>query len=322
MRWFPKQSSSRRRIRLGSSNVTQRPSQWSRSCKSLKKFRNDRCGSGAYFVFKGKLTRANTLPELHADVSPRLSAVFLCSWTRIYARMLFPTVGILQKTTAADTISTIDQLIGHLRDAQSRLATSQAEESPLPALSSKVTTLATHSQTAHKEFASSLSKFGKSLEKRFKPIVQTTSPFEGKREVLDKVISKHLIREGRFASARAFEAEGGAKAEGSDAFAEMYAVLAALRGIPENEHEENAMMTDSPVTRKKPDLAPAIAWAKRNAVELYAASSHLEFELHRTRFIQMRDDGAPRNMLVDYVRTEMSGWVGRGFEKGGIKRVR
>lgn len=222
-----------------------------------------------------------------------------------------------QKTTATDTLATLDQLIANLRETQTRLSSGDTDS--LQALSSKVATLSAQSQAQHKELASSLSKFGKSVEKRFKPMVSpSASPFEGKRDILDKVITEHLVREGRFTSARAFEAEGGAKVEGGEAFTEMYSVLAALRGIPEAEvaGDHYAMDTDAPITRLKPNLEPAINWAKRNATELYASSSHLEFELHRTRFVQLRDDGASRQDLVNYVRKEMASWVGRGFEKG------
>jgi hypothetical protein len=211
-------------------------------------------------------------------------------------------------------MSTLDSLISNLRDAQSRL--SAGDTTTLPALSSKVATLSVQSQTAHKELASSLSKFGKAVEKRFKPMAPASTSFSEHKEVLDRVITEHLVREGRFSAARAFESEGGAKVEGGEAFAEMYRVLAALRGIPEHEH---AMDTDT-VTRMKPDLGPAIEWAKRNSTALLEKSSHLEFELHRTRFVQMREDGASRKELVDYVRKEMGSWVSRGFEKGWYER--
>ncbi|KAI9032413.1 hypothetical protein DFJ74DRAFT_334616 [Hyaloraphidium curvatum] len=228
-----------------------------------------------------------------------------------------------QKTTADDTLETLSEIISLLKDAQGRLASSSQQPTPpavvLPPLASKILTLTNQTQTAHKDFASTLSKYGsKVLEKRFKPVPQQPggSPFQGHKEVLDRVITEHLVREGRFAAARVFESEGGGRVEGGEDFAEMYAVLGSLRGQPgELPGDAGERMDTDEGQPGAPDLGPALAWARRNAAELYAVSSHLEFELHKCRFVQMREEGRTREELVAYARAEIGPWSTKGFEK-------
>lgn len=226
----------------------------------------------------------------------------------------------------------MDELIAQLRTAQAKLLnedTNPPSNAVPPALilqplSSKITTLATHSQTAEKELLSQLSKFNKSLEKKFnKPVPSQANALGDNKDVLHRVISEHLVREGKFGAARVFESEGGGKVVGGEEFAEMYEVLASLKGTtaevdPELMDTDDVDHSATHVHKQpgQPDLLPALNWARKNAEALWSVSSHLEFELLKARFVQMRGAGVAKKELVEFVRKEMSGWAERGFEKG------
>jgi len=106
--------------------------------------------------------------------------------------------------------------------------------------------------------------------------------------------AQHFFREGRFDLGTLFASESGV--EGSEAlkspYQEMHRVLEALA--------------------KRRDVEPALDWAERNAARL-GGEGHLEFMLHRLRFIQVLE-GEGRRAAIEYARRHFPKFAARHLE--------
>lgn len=121
----------------------------------------------------------------------------------------------------------------------------------------------------HKEIYTALNRYGKALDRKFKPGTTPTAPLPLPTDpaLLNRATAMHLIREGAFDVAQTFAQEAGALGIPSNLepeFTTLYSILAAL-----DAH----------------NLSPAIAWAGENAPALDARGSTLAFELHKLEFI-------------------------------------
>eukprot|EP00040_Diaphanoeca_grandis_P000876 m.16727 g.16727 ORF g.16727 m.16727 type:complete len:390 (+) comp11171_c0_seq1:241-1410(+) len=135
----------------------------------------------------------------------------------------------------------------------------------------------------NKEVASSLSKYGKSIDKVFETNltkISQSTVFQDKQECLNQSIIEHFLREGRWSLGEGFMNGTGIKVDESrlHQFKLTRSILEALR------HR---------------DLAPALRWTTENRGPLIAQRSRLEFLLHRLAFISLLIRGE-RLAAIDY----------------------
>ncbi|KAK7206526.1 CTLH/CRA C-terminal to lish motif domain-containing protein [Myxozyma melibiosi] len=168
-------------------------------------------------------------------------------------------------------VSDIDQLLGALQKARNTINSApQSRREQLALVKSSTTAFAEKIGNTQKDIHSSLSKYSKALDKKFKIDIETSynrSAFPpSSRTLLDRAIAMHLIREGHFEPADKLIKDASLSIPDviEEEFKNMYWILAALRGH---------------------DLKPAIDWAASKREKLAAMGSNLEFSLHRLQFI-------------------------------------
>ena len=135
---------------------------------------------------------------------------------------------------------------------------------------------------SHKDFQSTLGKYTKNLDKKFKTDLNTVwnpRAFDNKTRALDEALATHFVREGLFDLETVFEQE--AQVSLPDSFKAQFNEMFMIQ----------AMMKDG-------NLEPAIAWAKKHSARLEKSGSALEFQLHRVRFIQLLASGNVSDSLV------------------------
>lgn len=91
--------------------------------------------------------------------------------------------------------------------------------------------------------------------------------FDGKKEILDRTIALHFIRQGKFGLAKTFMEEMGFSISDDlqTQFLELHHILEAM---------------------KEGDLTLALSWARLNRSELEKRDSGLEFALHKQQYVQ------------------------------------
>ncbi|GAM83104.1 hypothetical protein ANO11243_010900 [Dothideomycetidae sp. 11243] len=200
------------------------------------------------------------------------------------------------------TIEDVQSMIDLLTKAREDVASGAAEPAfSLAKLKSPLKDSFERLNKDAKELHTSITNYGKLLDKRFKPMKvpqPSLAGFATHTRLTNRAIGMHLLREGLFDVASTFVGEA-MESSASDSlkdaskfwhvddeemddhqehdtemeedlqtkFADMYAILHALR----NEQS----------------LQPAIAWAKVNSEALEARGSNLEFELCRLRFVEL-----------------------------------
>lgn len=144
----------------------------------------------------------------------------------------------------------------------------------------------------HREFHSSVSKIGKSVDKNF---TGDYSCMERKgtwadpesKNLLNKVIVEHFLRKGMLDIVDELirEAQLNISEEEKKPFAEINHILEAL---------------------KKHNIEPALEWVERNREQLNDRKSNLEFKLHRLQFIEYLSQGTSKQQeLINYARTKL-----------------
>ncbi|KAH6561196.1 hypothetical protein BASA50_001577 [Batrachochytrium salamandrivorans] len=190
-----------------------------------------------------------------------------------------------QRTLKDETQSTLDALIQRLNEAKAIVAsqpTSQAH-SQVQAIFKPVKTLSGKLTEAHKDMQTTMYKYSKVLEKRFKTDLDTIwdpRAFHGKDDVLYHALAIHFVREGRFDMAEVFANETGCvqiPPSLKSLFYEMFQIQEALRVR---------------------DIAPAIIWAAKCRPDLEKRGSLLEFQLHKMRFTQFLVANEPHEALA------------------------
>ncbi|KAG0142630.1 hypothetical protein CROQUDRAFT_662344 [Cronartium quercuum f. sp. fusiforme G11] len=195
-----------------------------------------------------------------------------------------------------EILDNLEQIIHHLELIRQN-ANEDGPEKIEKALEQVLTESKTTSKSAlqsHKEFHSLCSKWQKMIEKRFSqnvlPLLGTQSinptsgsgvedlklskrPFESHsaRYALDRVIANHLIRQGRFETARIFIQE-------------------TAHTIPTTELGSCELLYQILDSIRSGDLTPALIWAQRHHDWLEARGSSLEFDLHRSQFVHLLTD--------------------------------
>ncbi|KAF3934189.1 hypothetical protein ABW20_dc0105822 [Dactylellina cionopaga] len=141
-----------------------------------------------------------------------------------------------------------------------------------------------------KEVYTGLNKYGKALDKKFKPVSMSDyDVLSSHQPLIDRAIAMHLLREGNFDIADTFISEANladsVPSSLETEFRDMYRIKEALR---------------------QRDLMPAIEWAASRREQLEARGSNLEFELHRLQYVVLLFGGGvdgPRKAL-EYSRKE------------------
>lgn len=139
-------------------------------------------------------------------------------------------------------------------------------------LTSQLKILSLEVKEAEKEIHSSISKFGKNLDKLFK--LDLSSAYTSKlfpldsNEDLNNAVLMHLGRSGHFEIGTAFKNEAEVMVSGDylSEFSIMYTIVQSL-------HDHN--------------LQPAIDWAFSQRKQLLDRGSNLEFTLHKVQFINI-----------------------------------
>ncbi|TFK42630.1 ubiquitin-protein ligase E3 [Crucibulum laeve] len=132
-----------------------------------------------------------------------------------------------------------------------------------------------------KEVYSSMSRFGKALDKKFSASLPTYSDIfssPASEAAIERTIALHFLRTGQLDAAETFIQESGVQipSELRTQFEGLHCILKALRG-------------------KK--IGPALDWARNNRTFLKARSSPLEFLLHRSQYIRLLLSTHPPNPI-------------------------
>ncbi|KAK9688392.1 hypothetical protein K7432_014418 [Basidiobolus ranarum] len=195
----------------------------------------------------------------------------------------FDKVNKKQKTVTSEVIKNVDSVIQQLTKARERISQDPTTyKNTLSQLNKDVKDSGGQISDSNKELHSVLSKYGKSIDKRFKSYLESASnpqAFYGKEKVLNETIAQHFVRQGQFDVGDTFVKE--AHMEPSESlkvqFMEMYQILEAI---------------------KKHDLEPALNWARRHRVELEKKGSPLEFNLHRLHYAHLLSKKQASDALI------------------------
>ncbi|KAJ3054583.1 hypothetical protein HK097_001364 [Rhizophlyctis rosea] len=195
-----------------------------------------------------------------------------------------------QAAVSTATMSAIDQLIASLEETRSSLVTHSIDPattaSSLATITAKAKQHNTKLASNHKELTSSLSKYSKAVEKKFKTDLDSIwdpGAIDGKDAVVDKALTYHFIREGHFPVAQQLAADSGVNVppEMFAGFEEMYHILSAM---------------------ERGDLDPAVQWAALRRRQLEDRGSSLEFELRKLVFVRLLHNGQAKEAL-EYARS-------------------
>ncbi|EGF99650.1 uncharacterized protein MELLADRAFT_45698 [Melampsora larici-populina 98AG31] len=198
-------------------------------------------------------------------------------------------------TNQSELISNLDQLISHLELLRENNGNLEHTQTELESILSQSKLISKSALQSHKEYHSLCSKWQKMIDKRFSqtvlPLLGTQAtlnsdpslsanddpklkrPFESysARSALDRVIANHLIRQGRFETAKILLKECGHSIpkEHIASCESLYQILDCIRSG---------------------DLAPAIQWAEEHREWLEERGSPLAFDLRRSEFVHLLTD--------------------------------
>ncbi|KAG8931223.1 hypothetical protein FRC02_003038 [Tulasnella sp. 418] len=140
-----------------------------------------------------------------------------------------------------------------------------------------------------KEIHASLTKLGKSIDKRFVNSLPTLPPLfqsEESAQALERVIGNHFVRSGTFDVADVFYKESSVEPapDAREIFLNMHMNVTALQ---------------------QGDVQPTLKWAQDNRQFLKSRGSPLEFYCYRSQFVRMllSEPPTPPPELLAYIRT-------------------
>ncbi|KAI8991026.1 CTLH/CRA C-terminal to lish motif domain-containing protein [Mycotypha africana] len=136
-----------------------------------------------------------------------------------------------------------------------------------------------HFQKPQKEFDSAMKKLHKEIDRRFKQDISAIyhpEAFVGKKNVINRSLALHFVRQGQFELCEEFLNEADIPADD-----EIRDTVEQLR------HQFEQMYTIMYQLEAEQDLTEAIKWAQENHDGLVKLGSTLEFNLHKIRFIQL-----------------------------------
>ncbi|KAI5781814.1 CTLH/CRA C-terminal to lish motif domain-containing protein [Geopyxis carbonaria] len=197
------------------------------------------------------------------------------------------------KANLSKAITDIDKCLALLEAARNQIAEDpKSQAMTLARLQQSMNTQLERVGSDHKEIYSALTRYGKSLDRKFKAASAYSSndydALSNQGHLINRTAAMHLIREGQFSVASTFLEEAGNIdiPEGLQAdFMHMYQILDAMN--------------------KRQDLGPAILWARQNAPALEKRGSNLEFDLCKLQFVSQFLSGIEgRDNAMKYLRTE------------------
>ncbi|KAI8344599.1 protein UNQ2508/PRO5996 [Chlamydoabsidia padenii] len=150
-------------------------------------------------------------------------------------------------------------------------------------------------QRTQKDFQSTLSKFGKDVDKKFKQdvsVIYQADSFAGKEHLMQRALAMHFIRQGQFGMCDTFMAEiTGSSSHGLHPDTDISAKDPTLiKAVNDLKRQFQQMYTIIQQLAQEHRLDQAIQWAQENRQALNGLSSSLEFNLHRLRFVQLLND--------------------------------
>lgn len=183
----------------------------------------------------------------------------------------FEKVAKRQKVQGKKNTTYLDALLKDLEiSKQAILSDPASAKKTLGELSKKVKETKGNFASDQKECYSSISKFGKNLDKTFKLDLGKSNEqvFEDKKPILNHVIANHLYRQGQFSLGETFVKEAKVDMDESlkHQFLEMFQIFESI---------------------KQHNLLPALEWAERNREGLSKNGSSLEFRLHHLHFVTL-----------------------------------
>ncbi|KAJ6630749.1 CTLH/CRA C-terminal to lish motif domain-containing protein [Mycena sp. CBHHK59/15] len=203
------------------------------------------------------------------------------------------TAGVSSGKGKSPSISdSLDSLLQSLREAKDSIEPGLVSPDLLIQLSQTVDLKKKEVDDRQKEIHSSLSRFGKALDKKFPaPLPSYPDIFtsHASATALERTIALHFLRTGQFDTAGTFLQEAGLDipAELRAQFIDLHRILKALRSQ---------------------DIGPALGWVAKNRAFLRERASPLEFHLHRSQYIRLLLATHPPNAIqaITYARETMS----------------
>ncbi|KAL0096307.1 CTLH/CRA C-terminal to lish motif domain-containing protein [Phycomyces blakesleeanus] len=147
-----------------------------------------------------------------------------------------------------------------------------------------------------KEFQSALSKFGKDIERKFKQdlsVIYHPEAFSGKEHLVGRALAMHFIRQGQFDLCDAYMKEAGIQQDNT-----LYAMTEHLK---KEFHRMYAILKELEAHH----LDSAIEWASANREALAKDCSSLEFNLHRLRILQLKQERSTLE-AIQYTRAHFA----------------
>jgi len=143
----------------------------------------------------------------------------------------------------------------------------------------------------HKQCHSDVSRIGRTIDKNFIPDYTETSntnafKTDHEKEILNKIICKHLYRDSKWEVAEEFINEAGITVD----------------DIQRQRYLNLNHIVDS---LRHNDTAPAFEWVQQNKAQLDEKKSDLEFKLHQIVFLDILNRGDQYEAVV-YARTNIS----------------
>ncbi|KAI8092822.1 CTLH/CRA C-terminal to lish motif domain-containing protein [Halteromyces radiatus] len=172
-------------------------------------------------------------------------------------------------------------------------------------------------QKSQKDFQSTLSKFGKDIDKKFKQdisVIYQPDSFAGKEYLMQRALAMHFIRQGQFDMCDTFMTEmktSYGTLPDTDIAVNDPVLIAAVDDL-KTQFRQMYMIIQQ--LGQEHHLDQAIQWAQEHRQELNALSSSLEFNLHRLRFIQLLLSHQPLEAIM-YGRRHFSQFGDKHFSE-------
>ncbi|KAJ3129784.1 hypothetical protein HK098_000154 [Nowakowskiella sp. JEL0407] len=195
-----------------------------------------------------------------------------------------------QKATASLCASSLEEMLASLSAAKQAIQSAAPDPATKPSLTTSVKRLASQLIDCHKELQQSVSKYAKSVDKRFKTVdldsVWEDEAVDGKQHIVNKIIAGQFVREGLFDLSEKFmyESRSCEKVSTDDMEMEDNAEN-PFEGLAELKNQL-IEMRDILGEMKNGKLEQAISWARKHSKHLKEKGSSIEFLLHRLQFIQ------------------------------------
>ncbi|KAF8321560.1 hypothetical protein DL93DRAFT_2072274 [Clavulina sp. PMI_390] len=191
------------------------------------------------------------------------------------------------KAQTVSVQSSLDVLLASLLDAKQQLESGNKTVADVASIvSSSIETSKTQIEERQKEIYNALNRIGKGLDKKFPEPLPNYGPLfqsPSNTAALNRVIAMHLLRTGSYDVAETFINEAGVDLGPHNIaqFNDLNAIITSLRTS---------------------DLDPALKWCQVNTKWLEERRSTLEFNLHRSKYIQILTQSTNAGPALAYAR--------------------